>query len=157
MVDSKYFPDDLFAYVFSTPDSEADDFLNSNATILADCDDLDASSGGLYWWNSSADCGVGSVIGSLTDPVVLVSNGKVTMGAKAQFFGIIYVRDTVTGDLFKATGGGQVYGSVILEGDASLAGTPQIVYNEAVLRNIRNSPNFLRYGPVPGSWSDSLE
>jgi hypothetical protein len=155
--DSKYFPPDLFAYVFSVPDSEADDFLNSNATILTSCDELDASSGGLYWWNSTADCSIGDVIGSLTDPVVLVSNGKVTMNAKAQFFGIVYVRDTVTGDLFKATGGGQVYGSVILEGDANLAGTPQIIYNEAVLRNIRNSPNFLRYGPVPGSWSDTLE
>ena len=143
--------------MFSTPDSQAEDFLSANAEPVADCANLNASSGGLYWWDSTADCKIGGVIGSLTDPVVLVSDGKVVMGAKSQFFGIVYVRDEVTGDLFKATGGGQVYGSVILEGDASLAGTPQIIYNEAVLRNIRNSPNFLRYGPVPGSWADTLQ
>ena len=157
VLDSKYFPPDLFAYVFSTPDSQAEDFLSANAEPVADCANLNASSGGLYWWNSTADCKISGVIGSLTDPVVLVSDGKILMGAKSQFFGIVYVRDEVSGDLFKATGGGQVYGSVILEGDASLAGTPQIIYNEAVLRNIRNSPNFLRYGPVPGSWADTLQ
>jgi hypothetical protein len=156
--DSKYFPDDLFAYIFSTPSDEAEEFLNSTAAILADCGDLDADSGGRYWFNSTDVCPVNGVIGSLSDPVVLVSDGPVKLAAKAQFFGIIYVRD-VSGvdDLLRAAGGGQVYGSVILEGDAKMTGTPQIIYNKAVLQNVRNSPNFLRYGPVPGSWSDTLQ
>lgn len=156
--DSKYFPDDLFAYIFSVPSDEADDFLTSTAEVVDDCATLDASSGGLYWYKDTSECALGTVIGSLSDPVVLVSDGPVKLAAKAQFFGIIYVRDTSgVEDLLRAAGGGQVYGSVILEGDAKMTGTPQIIYNKAVLQNVRNSPNFLRYGPVPGSWSDTLQ
>ena len=44
---------------------------------------------------------------------------------------------------------------ITLEGDGKLGGSVSIVYNEAVLQNVRNAPNFLRYGPVPGSWSDA--
>ena len=57
----------------------------------------------------------------------------------------------------KASGTPHVYGAILLEGDASLSGTPTIIYNEAVLNNVRNSPDFLRYGPVPGSWSDTVD
>lgn len=154
--DSKYFPTDLFAYVFGVPSSAAEDYLATNAKPIASCTELNAGSGGLYWYRGTGECALGSQIGTLENPVVLVSNAKTTINAGSQFFGIIYVRSTAGADSFKATGGPQIYGSVILEGDASLAGNPTIVYNRAVLRNIGNSPNFLRYGPIPGSWSDSV-
>ena len=73
------------------------------------------------------------------------------------FYGIIYAREGADSELLKANGGPQIYGSVILEGSAKMAGNPTIVFNEAVLNNIRNSPAFVRYGPVPGSWSDALQ
>lgn len=155
--DSKYFPTDLFAYAFGVPSSSAVDYLTANATEIKDCGSLNASSSGLYWYTGVSACSLGKPVGSVQEPVVLVSNAKVEMPANGQFFGIIYVRSVAgTGELFKAAGGGQVYGSVILEGDAKLGGNPTIVYNKAVLRNIGNSPKFLRYGPIPGSWSDSV-
>lgn len=156
--DSKYFPPDLFAYTFGVPSSTAVSYLTANAKFPTDCTTLTTASAGLYWHDSTTDCKPSGDVGSLQNPVVLVSDGKVEITANSQFFGIIYVRSTAgTTDLLKAVGGGQVYGSVILEGDATMAGNPTIVYNKAVLQNVRNSPAFLRYGPVPGSWSDSAQ
>lgn len=164
--DSKYFPDDLFAYVFGIASSSADSYLDTNATKVADCSTLTSGSSGLMWHNATTECalvgtkptpGTPARIGSLQNPVVLVSDGPVTMAANSQFFGIVFVRSKAgTGDLFTANGGGQVYGSVILEGNASLHGNPTLVYNKTVLRNIFNSPSFVRYGPIPGSWSDDV-
>ena len=155
--DSKYFPPDLFAYVFGVPSSSAVTYLTANAVQITSCGTLNAASSGLYWYTGVGDCDLGGTIGSVQNPVVLVSNAKVTIQSNGQVFGIVYVRSVAgTSDLLKATGTPQIYGSVILEGNANLAGTPTIVYNKAVLRNIGNSSKFLRYGPIPGSWSDSV-
>lgn len=155
--DSKYFPPDLFAYVFGVPSSSAESYLTANATQITDCSTLNAASSGLLWYTGTADCKLAGVVGSLLAPTVLVSNAKIEIAAGGQVFGILFVRSTAgTGDLIKATGSPQIYGSVILQGDANLAGTPTIVFNKTVLQNILNSPQFLRYGPIPGSWSDSL-
>lgn len=153
--DSKYFPPDLFEYVFSVPWSSANSYLTANAKTVADCSTLNAASSGLFWFQG-ADCKLGGEIGSLQDPVVLVSDGSVAIAAGAQFFGIIFVTRNAPSDGFKASGSPQVYGSVLLDGDAKMSGNPTIVFNKAVLRNIGNSPNFLRYGPIPGSWSDTV-
>lgn len=155
--DSKYFPDDLFAYVFGIPSTSAVAYLSANASEIKDCSVLTTASSGLFWYTGAGDCKLGNSVGSLQEPLVLVSNSPVDVAANGQFFGIIYVRSTAgAGQLLKATGGGQIYGSVILEGEASLAGNPTIVYNRAVLSNILNSSRFVRYGPIPGSWSDTI-
>lgn len=156
--DSKYFPDDLFAYIFGVESGTAEQqFLETYATRITDCATLTPASGGLYWYTGGGTCSMSSA-GTLQRPVVLVSDSPVRFSANSEYFGIVFVRQEAgTGDLFTANGGGQIYGSVILEGDAKLTGTPTIVYNKAVLANIRNSPDFVRYGPIAGSWSDSLE
>ena len=164
-VKAQDFPKSLFAYVFgvscdqaySAGCPDATQYLTDYArpipsTGVADCSQLDSNSGGLYW--VSMDCGLPSAdVGSLERPVVLVSDGPVSIAANTRVFGIIFVR---SGMGFNASGGGQVYGSVILEGNAAITGGPTIVYNKAVLANVRNSPDFVRYGPIAGSWSDSL-
>lgn len=157
VVDSKYFPDDLFAYVFGVASGAPEQmYLDTYATKITDCAQLGPTNGGLYWYTGSG-CSLGDV-GSLRRPVILVSDAVVTINANSQFYGIIFVRQEAgTGELLKATGGPQVYGSVVLEGGAKMAGNPTIVYNKAVLANIRNSPDFVRYGPIPGTWSDTLQ
>lgn len=153
--DSKYFPPDLFEYVFNVPWSSATSYLTANAQVLADCSTLNAASSGLYWFKGT-DCQLGATVGSVQDPVVLVSDGAVKLAANGQFFGIIFVTKNAPSAGFSANGGGQVYGSVILEGNVKMAGNPTVIFNKAVLRNIGNSNNFLRYGPIPGSWSDTV-
>ena len=153
---TRNFPSDLFRYVFGIPNSDADKYLTDNAQPLADCSTLSATSGGLYWFKGTGTCSVSAAaIGSVLEPVVLVSNGPVALGSTTEFYGIIFVRSTAGADALTTGGNPQVYGSVILEGGAAIKGNPAIIYNRAVLQNIRNSPNFLRYGPVPGSWSDN--
>ena len=149
---------DLFQYVFAVPSIDTDqdeEFLASSATVVTSCAAESFPTGGLYWYEGPGDCDLESA-GSLEDPVVLVSDVKVSATGKPEFFGIIYVRSTAGGELLKMNGG-IVYGSVMLEGSGKMGGSPSIVYNKAVLQAIRNSPNFLRYGPVPGSWSDTLQ
>jgi hypothetical protein len=153
--DHKYFPDDLFAYVFGVPSSSAVAYLDANARKVTGCGGLGSADAGLIW-NTGTSCDLKGKIGSLQDPVVLVSNSTVKINANTQFFGIIFVRSTAGTPAFDASGGPQVYGSVILEGSADLSGNPTIVYNKTVLRNVANSPAFLRYGPIPGSWSDTI-
>jgi len=153
------FPDDLFLYVFGIPSSGADAYLAANASEITDCNSLTAASSGLYWYKGTADCSISNT-GSLSAPVVLVSDAPVTMNANSTFYGIIFVRDdkiSAGSDFLKATGTPQVYGSVILEGSAKISGSPGIIYNRAVLQNIFSSPKFTRYGPVPGSWSDTVD
>jgi len=159
------FPKSLFAYVFgvscdqaySVNCPEATQYLTDYARLIpsadmASCAGLDDKSGGLYW--SSGNCDLTKAqVGSLERPVVLVSDGPVSVAANTRFFGIIFVRSN---NGYGGLGGAQVYGSVLLEGDAAITGNSAIIYNKAVLANVRNSPDFVRYGPIPGSWSDSL-
>lgn len=156
-LDSKYFPNDLFLYVFGIPKTSAESYLTANATTITSCASLTAASSGLYWYNGTGDCTI-SDTGSLAAPVVLVSDRKVVLNANSTFFGIIFVRDkyVTSGELLKASGTPQVYGSVILEGSATINGSPGIIYNKAVLQNVFNSPKFIRYGAIPGSWSDTV-
>lgn len=153
--DHQYFPDDLFAYVFGVPSTSAVSYLDANARKITDCSTLGASDAGLIW-NTGGACDLKGTVGSLQDPVVLVSDSEVKINAGSTFFGIIFVRSTAGTTAFTATGGPQIYGSVILESSADLSGNPTIVYNKTVLRNVANSPAFLRYGPIPGSWSDTI-
>lgn len=154
--DSKYFPPDLFAYIFGVPSTSAVNYLTTNALAITDCSTLDATSAGLIWYTPTTSCSLATV-GSLQDPVVLVSNGPVDIQAGGTVYGIVYVRDTAgTGNIFVAHGTPQIYGSVILEGDANLSGTPTIIYNKTVLQNVLNSSQFLRVGPIAGSWSDDV-
>lgn len=156
-LDSKYFPDDLFLYVFGVPKANAETYLTANATPLTSTCNLTANDSGLYWYTGTADCTISNA-GSLAAPVVLVSDRKVVLNANSTFFGIIFVRDkyVATGELLKASGTPQVYGSVILEGSATINGSPGIIFNKAVLQNVFNSPKFIRYGAIPGSWSDTV-
>lgn len=166
--DSTYFPTDLFHYVFGVPDtlaappvpSGSTKYLIESATQVSSCSALNASSSGLVWYTgNSADCEILTSMGSIANPLVLVTDRKVKLGAGGQFFGILYIRDdfqTAGDPLLTAAGGGQVYGAVILEGSSSISGGPSIIFNKTTLQNIYNSPKFMRYGAVPGSWSDNV-
>jgi Tfp pilus assembly protein PilX len=170
--DSTYFPSDLFEYVFGIPDtpavvapspnpkpSGAVKYLTENATQITDCATLGTASSGLFWYTGTSTCNIDGDTGTVTEPVVLVSDAQVKLSGGPRFFGIIYVRDDylAPGSAFlDSAGGGQVYGAVILEGSSSISGGPQIIFNKVALQNIFNSPKFMRYGTVPGSWSDSV-
>jgi hypothetical protein len=50
---------------------------------------------------------------------------------------------------------GTVYGSVVLQGTSGhINGTSAVVYNQDVLTALQNSGSFVKFGGVPGGWTD---
>ena len=53
--------------------------------------------------------------------------------------------------------GGTVFGSIVVEGDISVAGNPVVVYDDTSVNNDPNTfPTSATFARVPGSWLDSI-
>lgn len=133
-----------------------DQFLiDIGAKEVATCAGMTAASSGLYW--VSGECTLGGQVGTPSNPIFLMIDGCVTANAQMQLYGLLYMRGrncTDSANAFKANGGGQLYGAVIVDAPVSVNGSVQFIYNEAVLQNLGNAPDFKRYGVVPGTWTD---
>jgi hypothetical protein len=181
---SDYFPCDLFEYVFDVraredPDNDGhcegdknnpgnrtahiDEFLAANAVPITDCSGLGPFSSGLYWVRGGG-CSLSGRVGSPNAPVVIVAEGNFGLTGGAQVFGLLFARNPsvyldktspAAGYGWAAGGGnGQVYGTVVMEGNGTFNGTIDLIFSDVVMRNIRNSPAFVRFANVPGSWTD---
>jgi len=133
--------------------------IDANAIVLASCDSLDASSSGLYW--ITGDCDINQVIGSPSYPVGLIVDGCLNVRGQTEFYGLLYTRGgrgscTDPDRAFTAAGGGQLYGAIVVDGGVKIRGSVQMIYNDTVLKNLGNSPAFVRYGVLPGSWTDDV-
>jgi Tfp pilus assembly protein PilX len=129
------------------------------AAITLDCDpvacdaatvrDLAARNPGRpIWLAGDLDIDSAGDIGSATSPVLLVVEGALDFTTDITIHGLVYVRsaDWVT------AGSSTVRGAIIAEGNVSGAGTPQIVYDRALLESLRlTSGSIVR---VPGGWRD---
>jgi Tfp pilus assembly protein PilX len=156
---NRYFPPDLFAYIFNVQSADAEAYLRDQAQQITDCSTLNSASAGLIWYTPTSDCRIPSntQVGTLEDPVVLVSNAKVDAPANTSIiFGLVYVRCATTCSNLLQANGATIYGAAVLEAGAGMAGSPRLVYNRAVFNNIASSPAFARLGAVAGSWSDGL-
>jgi hypothetical protein len=129
---------------------------------------------GLVWCQTN--CGIGSnqQIGSAASPVLLVIDGNATIQGKV--FGLVFVRSLAGGaTLTPSTGyamsatevtnggnvslsmnaGAVVYGSLVVQGQVQKAnGTSSVVYNGDIFTNLLNSPGLVKFGGVPGAWTD---
>ena len=133
-----------------------DQFLfDIGAKEVADCSTMTAASSGLYWVHG--DCSIGGQVGTPSNPAFLLVDGCVSVNAQMQYYGLIYMRGrncASSSNAFKSNGGGQLYGAVIIDAPATINGSVQIIYNDTVLKNLGNSPDFKRYGVIPGTWTD---
>jgi Tfp pilus assembly protein PilX len=147
---------------------DATDYEQANFTDITNsggCGALNAQSRGFLFTEKGVACSLpGNQVGTPLTPVVLVVQGDVTLASSTTFFGILFVRSdagigdslvTATGYDFKAAGGPQLYGSLIIEGSPKITGTPQIIYDKNVLNDVLNGPDNTRMGILPGSWSDA--
>ena len=57
--------------------------------ILVDCSTLNAASSGLYY--ITGNCSLTGVVGSATDPVILVITGDGNIGPNAIIFGMLFI------------------------------------------------------------------
>lgn len=151
------FPDDLFKFTFGIP-REDYQILKDLAEPIADCGTLDSTSSGLYW--SEGSCEIQNDVGTPHNPVLIVSEGDVTINGGAILFGVAYVFDSPDNpqnpDL-SLNGGAQVYGAVVGDSGGGGKGTGGnvIVYDQAVLNRVMLNPDLQRVSPLPGTWSDS--
>lgn len=152
------FPDDLFLFTFGVPRTDYT-ILKELAEPIEDCDTLDESSSGLYWSEGTCHISANSTVGTPHNPVLLISEGDVTMNGGAVMFGVVYLfdpPDVAANPDLSLNGGAYIYGAIVGDsaGEGSGTGGNVIVYDEAVLNRVKLSPELQRVSPLPGTWSD---
>ena len=147
------FPDDLFDHVFGVPNAEKG-LIEEDAVPLADCSDLHNKPAGLYW--VSGNCDINGTVGSVTDPLIVVAEGNLTMTAGSEFWGVMYL-DGPTARTVTGVSSGvppRVHGSLVV--DASLSGADdfKVIYDrDAIRRAGYRAGSFTR---LPGGWTDEV-
>jgi len=150
------FPCDLFWYTFGIRRDipEADNWTKVRDMVLpsqqlADCSTLDEYSSGMFW--ISGDCDISTTVGSVEDPVFLVSAGDTSI--HGDLFGVLFVTTVEKSDAgLKGNGHGTIFGAAIVEGPLThFNGTFQIVYLDNVVETALDSGLF---GALQGGWTD---
>lgn len=152
------FPPDLFAFLFGVSSTNYQ-LIKDEAQVVADCDGLDATSSGLIW--VEGDCTAnGDIIGSTSNPVMLIVEGDGDFAANTNVYGLLYMFDSDSppdARELKTAGTNHMHGAIIAHDtnvDLDLQGTYIIEYDEDVLSNLKNSPSTRALARIPGSWSD---
>ena len=106
----------------------------------------------LIWVKGNTTINSNTVIGSPTNPVLLVVDGSLTLNGGAIIYGFIYVTGNVTDDPTVLAGNAEVFGGISSALDFSFGGTAQVTYNNYPTPNGPYGPTF--YVKVPGTWID---
>jgi hypothetical protein len=162
------FPDDLFQFLFGVVRADWQtvyDMANSKHQVVADCSGLSATSGQtfrLWWVTGDCDMTPTQIIGSETDPVILVVDDHqlVMGGGGARIYGVVYLFDnpdnaaTPSADF---NGSPAIYGSLISEaGGSAMNGSYSVVYSQTINNNLTSDDDSANFSIafVPGSWRD---
>ncbi|MGJ0486117.1 MAG: pilus assembly PilX N-terminal domain-containing protein [Methylomicrobium sp.] len=162
------FPADLFKFLFGVDRADWATVKAMAATynhVVSDCSSLDSTAGQtlrLWWVTGDCNMGPNQVIGSLTDPVILViDDHQLDMGGGgARIYGLTFLFDnpsdvaTPSADFH---GSPAIYGAFISDmGGNAMQGSYSIVYEPSLISNLtdnNDSANFtIAY--IPGSWRD---
>ncbi len=90
-----------------------------------------------------------TIIGSPTQPVIMIVNGNLRLSGTATIYGLVYVMQGTQTD---ALGSSNVIGAFVNAGSLSLAGSAKLTFNQAALTAIQQNIGY--YAKVPGSWMD---
>lgn len=153
------FPPDLLDYMFNIPESDWQNLKDDADETYTNCDSLGASTTGLIWIDGECRLNANTVVGSTTDPVILiVTDGDLTMNGGATINGIVFSfrKPGVTTEFeVNMIGGATVNGTVASNHPVGHAnGTYNAVYDADVLSAIQTGDAFQRVARVPGSWKD---
>ena len=147
------FPTDLFEHVFGVPLADAN-LIQGDATPLADCGDLHNKPGGLYW--VSGDCAISGTVGSVTDPLIVIAAGNLTMTGSTEFWGVMYLNGPSARTVTGSSSGSRptIHGSLLVGGHLSASSKFNVVYDrDAIRRAGYVAGNFTR---LPGGWTDEV-
>jgi len=111
---------------------------------------IDGGSHSLIWIDGDLQLEGPLALGSHERPVMLVASGAVRLRGGVALHGVAHGASVAWNDT--GTGGAIVRGAVISESSFEGDGSPDLVYDPAVLAALKgNSGSFAR---VPGSWKD---
>lgn len=152
------FPCDLFLTYFGVTRDRYQEIKAAAQQILSDCSSLGPQSSGLVWVEGNCEINEGTIVGSPTSPVTLVTEGALTeLRGGAIIFGVLYVFDYVqeqaggTAEL-RVNGGATIYGALINDGTlGQFQGNFSVVHAGGVLAR---AAGIAGIGSVNGGWRD---
>ncbi len=92
-----------------------------------------------------------TIIGSTTNPVVLIIKGNMIISTSAIIFGFIYLDNPLTAQINNSA---IVVGSLATTGPLSLTSSARVIYSGSTLNNIQNQNSMKYFAKIPGSWKD---
>ena len=104
----------------------------------------------IIWVTNDMDISGNVVIGTTTNPVILVVDGNIHLNGTMDVVGMVYAASAT----WDNTGGGSAFlrGAAVSEGAFTGNGTPDFFFDADVLRRLRYVPGaFMK---IPGSWKD---
>jgi hypothetical protein len=105
----------------------------------------------ILWINGPLTVSSNVSVGRVEDPVVIVATGDVTLTGPLQLTGLLATQRNL---IWGATGGPSlITGAVLVQGDVQTDGRMDILYQSAVIEQLRNRVGS--YVRVPGSWTDA--
>ena len=149
------FPSSPFFYVFGKSQAEVKAQAENEGLVIPNCDNLASNVAAvgeptLVWVEGPCDVPSGSLVGSRANPVILVSEGKITINANSELWGIFFGLGSI-----KLNGGPVIHGSMVSEIDADLTnGTYYQVYDPDVFANLKDSDINTIFSRLQYSWRD---
>lgn len=143
---------ELFENYFGDTNIEAlATFQATSSTSSNYSTQLDGKEGIVIWINQTSGESTlnnNAIIGSPSNPVLLVVNGDLKINGGATIYGLVYS----TGNI-EMQGSSTIEGAVVTAGDfTTSSGTSEIIFNPDVLNKLSSSVGY--YAKVPGSWND---
>ena len=168
------FPESSFAYLFGADDENTDGDgvedaaalatliaeikarADATGKILANCTTLPSLDLAtdvlipLIWVEGDCSIPANSIIGDRTTPIILVVEGKLTINANGEIWGIVFGFDE-----FQMNGGAVVHGSAIAETSTDLTnGSYTQVYDESVFTALADDTLTSDISKIQYSWRD---
>jgi Tfp pilus assembly protein PilX len=161
------FPTDIFNFMFGVPTADwaiKEAEAAANMQSLTSCTNLVSAGTAagvnypLWWINGNCTIG-GGVIGSTTDPVILVvSDGLLKMSGNSQINGIVYLFDNPSGvatPSAQLSGTTEIVGSFVSDvGGAAMSGSYSVVYDPTIVDSFLAGGNTFNFAYIPASWRD---
>lgn len=102
-----------------------------------------------------------TVIGSVTNPVLLIIDGKAKITGNTIIYGFVFVLDGSDDDDGEDSDGegtisknAQIIGGMATSDNTKITKNAHLTYNATVLNNLQNQSSMHYFAKVPGSWKD---
>lgn len=149
---------DYFVSYFGLPDSMIKSSVGnyySNTTDTSYRTQVSGKTGTSIWIDQSSGTSAiingFVVVGSSSDPVLMIINGNNIFTGFVLIYGFVYVNGTNT----IASGANvQIIGGLSSTGSISGPGAFQVYYSPSVLSNLQSQSSMRYYAKIPGSWKD---